>query len=97
MRRKISRYLVVVLLCFSCILLFKSIHTGTDVNGMEWEKEPAEGTRYRDAKKDEPECGCGYSPGSIRFYLDGRRYITLDVMFLTAAMVLIFVLVLERG
>ena len=96
MKKKINKFFVVVLLCFSCILLFRSANIGTDEGSFGWRQDDARGMAYEGDIREDTECNCGYSWRSIKFYLDGRRYVTLDVVVLTSAMVLVFVLVINR-
>ena len=92
MKKKISRYLIVTALCFSCILLFKS--GNMEANGAGPAGERAREAGYDRSRTEEEECGC--RRGSLRLYLDGRSYITLDVVLLVVVMVFAFLLVLGK-
>ena len=95
MREKIRRYLMMAILCFSCILLFKS------------ENKAADGKRFMRAGIQESETdkentkdtvdNCNHSGRILKIYLDEKSYIAVDILFLVVVMGLVFVFVLERG
>ena len=94
MREKIRRYLMMAILCFSCILLFKS------------ENKAADGKRFIRAGIQESETdkentadtadNRAHSGRILKIYLDGKSYIAVDILFFIVVMGLLFLLVLER-
>ncbi len=94
MKKKISRCLTVIVLCFSCILLFKSGNIMADEAVLEGECGQEAG--YDRSRPEEKECSCSCGWRGLRLYLDEKSYITLDVALLVTVMVFAFVLVLEK-
>lgn len=94
MKKQIGRSFIIVLLCFSWILLFKSAYVKATDRTARQEKSMEAGYET-DAKKEQAShCVCGRR--ILKFYWDGKNYITIDVAFLACIMVLVFLLALEK-
>ena len=94
MRGKFRKYLTAAVLCFSCILLFKSGYIGAyEAGRTQKEQSEREMDEVREGLID-----CNSSNGrELKIYLNGKFYIAVDVIFLVILMFFMFMLVLERG
>lgn len=93
MKKKIGRYFMAAVLCFSCILLFKSANI--KANGTEKWYDRNLQTGYEEDSREDLEERCGWR--TLKFYLDGQSYIVVDLVLLVAVVALVMILVLERA
>lgn len=93
MGRKIRKYFIMAVLCFSCILLFKSEYTKAYEAEQMQEGMPEAGMDEESGAFINGNCSDGKV---LRIYLDGKSYIAVDVIFLVTVMLFVFILVLER-
>lgn len=94
MRTKVKRLILIAMLCFSCIFLFRSGNAKAQDNET-WDPNAWEDLNGGCVDENR-ECACRRDGMALQFYLGGRSYVTVDVALVAALMVLVFLLVLER-